>query len=167
MEEEAAEERRERLFSQWEMTNAICPERSACVNPRREPAGPHPTRRPLHPPPIPQLCQLLLDGQIRHGGAARARLRAHAGAAKPQVALRRPGAGLQRLLLRLFVSCFFCSELIICSSRLCCFSSALYPFAENAELRLQERRENNGPEQLSFGKPSVASNPQLQPGRSP
>lgn len=30
-------------LSQWEMTNAICPEHSACVNPRRVPAGPHPT----------------------------------------------------------------------------------------------------------------------------
>jgi len=37
-------------LSQWEMTNAICPEHSACVNPRRVPAGPHPTPRPLCPP---------------------------------------------------------------------------------------------------------------------
>lgn len=34
------------------MTNAICPEHSACVNPRRVPAGPHPTLRPLYPPPL-------------------------------------------------------------------------------------------------------------------
>lgn len=40
-------------LSQWEMTNAICPEHSACVNPWRVPAGPHPTLRPLHPPPPP------------------------------------------------------------------------------------------------------------------
>lgn len=36
-------------LSQWEMTNAICPEHSACVNPRRVPADPHPTLRPLYP----------------------------------------------------------------------------------------------------------------------
>lgn len=40
-------------LSQWEMTNAICPEHSACVNPWRVPAGPHPTLRPLHPPILP------------------------------------------------------------------------------------------------------------------
>lgn len=38
-------------LSQWEMTNAICPECSACVNPRWVPAGPHPTLRPLHNKP--------------------------------------------------------------------------------------------------------------------
>lgn len=38
-------------LSHWEMTNAICPEHSACVNPRRVPADPHPTLRPLQPPP--------------------------------------------------------------------------------------------------------------------
>lgn len=45
-------------LSQWEMTNAICPEHSACVNPWRVPAGPHPTLRPLHPPHPPNhsLC---------------------------------------------------------------------------------------------------------------
>lgn len=36
-------------LSQWEMTNAICPEHSACVNPRRVPADPHPSLRPLYP----------------------------------------------------------------------------------------------------------------------
>lgn len=44
---------KEESLSQWEMTNAICPEHSACVNPRRVPAGPHPTLRPLHPPNPP------------------------------------------------------------------------------------------------------------------
>lgn len=34
-------------LSHWEMTNAICPEHSACVNPRWVPADPHPTLRPL------------------------------------------------------------------------------------------------------------------------
>lgn len=125
MEEAAAEEPRERLCSQWELTNAICPERSACVNPRRVPAGPHPTRRPLHPPPIPQLCQLPLDGRISHGGAPRARLRAHAGSAPAGCA----AVAQHRLLrlLRLFVSWFLDYELIVCSCRLCCFSFALYP----------------------------------------
>lgn len=40
-------------FSQWEMTNAICPEHSACVNPPQVPAGPHPTLRPLYTPFLP------------------------------------------------------------------------------------------------------------------
>lgn len=43
------EEQRERLSSQWEMTNARRPERSACVNPPPGP-GPYPTSAPLRQP---------------------------------------------------------------------------------------------------------------------
>lgn len=60
----AVAEPRESL-SQWEMTNAICPEHSACVNPRRVPAGPHPTLRPLHhPPPIRQTTLSASTGRV-------------------------------------------------------------------------------------------------------
>lgn len=34
-------------LSQWEMTNAICPDHIACVNPWQVTAGPHLTLRPL------------------------------------------------------------------------------------------------------------------------
>lgn len=63
-------------LSHWEMTNAICPEHSACVNPRQVPADPHPTLRPLQPPPQILTTSLLLclhqGGWINHreGGEA-------------------------------------------------------------------------------------------------
>lgn len=102
------------LFSQWEMTNAICPEHSACVNPQRVPAGPHPTPRPLHPlPPIPQPCQLPLDGWIRHG--ALWKCRGWCWAARPRLAAQ--------------LDCCLDHELLVCSCRI---STALHPPNEEA-----------------------------------
>lgn len=68
----AAAEPRESL-SQWEMTNAICPEHSACVNPRRVPAGPHPTLRPLHPPLTLSASTGRVDQSRRSSGLRRRR----------------------------------------------------------------------------------------------
>lgn len=61
-------------LSQWEMTNAICPEHSACVNPWRVPAGPHPTLRPLqlpHAPSPPNTSSTSCDGSAKRSSVNR------------------------------------------------------------------------------------------------
>lgn len=130
------EERRESLFSQWEMTNAICPERSACVNPQRAPADPHPTPRPLHTPPpnththhqshnsvsFPWMC-----GSVTEERHVRARVDG-ARALLAQVALRRPDRGCRGDMSDLFAIRCLDYALRVCSCRfaplqLCSLSS--------------------------------------------